>query len=664
MNESPIIRKNIVLAGNPNSGKSTLFNALTGARQKIANYPGVTVEKHHGYFVTKSGQHITLTDLPGTYSLNTQSEDEAIAARVIQGDESLKRPDIVVVVAEAAKLDRGLLLLLQIQKIHSHVILAINMMDEFERQNRCLNVEKLSHSLKIPVVPIVAKTGRGLDVLILEIEKTDILKSMALVASPENQPGCVAIGDEYKKIDALMKDVVFKPVQKQKIPSDKIDGILLHPVLAPVIFFAVMLLLFQALFSWVAPVMDLIDGVFSILGQAAKSSISIAWLASLVSDGVIAGVGSVLVFVPQIAIAFLFIGFLEMCGYLARGAFIVDRLMRVMGLEGRAFIPLISSFSCAVPGIMSTRTMPNRRQRLITILIAPLMTCSARLPVYILLIGCFVPNTKVWGFLNLQGLTMFGLFFAGILGAVFMAMLFNKTLPKKSGSSFFMELPPYRVPSFKTLYRYVSFRTMAFIKSAGTVILFLSLILWVLASFPKPKTVVEKYEWQRQAVTQLNLNEDEQVKKVSAIDQEEAGELLRHSFMGKMGLWLEPTLKPMGFDWRLGIGVIASFAAREVFVSTMGIVFNLGEADETSQSLREKLRLAKNPDGTSSYTLRTALSLMIFFVFAAQCMSTLAVIRRETNSMKWAAFSFSYMTVLAYAMATLTYQGLGWLGVA
>lgn len=665
MSKHHSISKNIVLAGNPNSGKTTLFNRLTGSRQKIANYPGVTVEKIFGVLKTPSGGELTIIDLPGTYSLNTKSEDEAIAARHIQGDAQIKQPDIAVVVVEAAKLNRGLLLFSQVQKIHPHVILVLNMIDEFEKQGMRLDLQKLTTKLCVPVVLMSAKSGQGVDQLIAEIEKLDGLEKKDISTTPRSQVCCGAIGEEYKRIDALVKEVLTKPKQKRRELTDKLDKVILHPVFGPFILFAVMFLLFQALFSWAAPLMDWIDQLFSSLGDSVKLAITIPWLSSLISDGIIAGVGSVLVFIPQIMIAFILIGLLEMTGYLARGAFIIDRLMRLIGLEGRAFIPLISSFACAIPGILSTRTMPNPRQRLITTLIAPLMTCSARLPVYILLIACFVPQTKIFGFVGMQGLTLFGLFLVGILGAMLMSLLFNKFLPKQCGlSSFFMELPRYRWPSFKNIYTYVSFRTTTFLKTAGTIIFVLSVVLWFMAYFPRSEMVIKTYEVKKQMVMQTDFDRFTRDEKVTELEQEESGELLRNSFMGKLGVWMEPALRPMGFDWKLGIGVIASFAAREVFVSTMGIVFNIGEVNETSESLRSKLHEATTETGKRAYTLRTAFSLMVFFVFAAQCMSTLAVIRRETGSTKWAVFVFVYLTTLAYVMSTITYQGLGLIGMA
>jgi ferrous iron transport protein B len=345
-----------------------------------------------------------------------------------------------------------------------------------------------------------------------------------------------------------------------------------------------------------------------------------------------------------------------MTGYLARGAFLIDRLMRSVGLEGRAFIPLISSFACAVPGIMATRTIPNSRQRLITILIAPLMTCSARLPVYTLLIASFVPATQYFGLIGAQGLTLFGLFLLGIFSGLFVSLILSKLLPCGKGGGFFLELPRYRLPTFKNLYYYVSFRTGAFLKTAGTVIFVLSIVLWALAYFPRPQAVEDAYSIKIETVREASVSNDEKLALTEALENEKAGEFLRQSYMGRLGLAVEPALRPMGFDWKLGVAILGSFAAREVFVSTLGIVFNLGEADENSQGLRNLLRSAKSPDGQPSYTIATALSLLVFFALSAQCMSTLAVVRRETNSNVWPIVVFLYMSALAYLLAMLTYQ--------
>ena len=658
--------KTILLAGNPNVGKSTLFNALTGRNQKIANYPGVTVEKHMGVLTSPQGQQITVVDLPGTYSLNRQSEDEAIAINAICGDhQDFHKPSAVVVVAEATKLNRSLLLCRQIQRYHSQVILVVNMTDELKEFGMSLDTQKLSQILKIPVVPVAARFGQGVDELVREIENVSESPDDVSVNPQKNSDDEKNIEDDFKEIDDVVSQVLQKASKKESGWTPKIDKVLLHPLFGGLIFLSLMLILFQSLFSWSGPIMDFIDGGFGQLADFFGSAVTVPWLSSLLSDGVVAGVGSVVIFVPQIAITFLFIGFLEMSGYMARGAFIIDRFMKLIGLEGRAFIPLVSSFACAIPGILATRSMTHPRQRLITILIAPLMTCSARLPVYTLLIACFVPATSLWGYFTWQGFTLFGLFIAGILAGMVMAFLFNRFLPKASqGGTFFMELPRYRLPSVKVLLRYVWNRTYSFLQTAGTVIFVFSMILWALAYFPRSEHITAQFENQRVKIEQSVVQKEIQEQQMSELDQKEASAHLQNSFMGKMGMAIEPLIRPMGFDWKIGVGVIASFAAREVFVSTMGIVYGLGDVDEESQSLRQRLNSAKKEDGSPAYTLRTALALLIFFAFAAQCMSTVATIKRETNSTAWAFFSFLYMTILAYVASVIIYQGLGFWGWA
>lgn len=652
------LRKTVVLAGNPNVGKSTLFNQLTGSHQKIANYPGVTVEKSVGQVVTSAGQQLTISDLPGTYSLNTKTEDEAIAVAAITGSRpGFARPDVVVVVVEASKLKRALLLCLQIKRVHPQVIVALNMMDELESFAMHLDVEKLSKLLGIPVVPTVAKRGHGVCELIEAIEGCAVQaqneqRGVSFVVSAET------VQNDFKTIDAIVQGVLMHAGDRASSLTEKLDHIFLHTWLGPAIFLVLMFVMFEALFTWAGPLMDGIDFGMGTLRAIAGNLVTTSWLKSLVTDGIIAGVGSVLVFVPQIAIAFVFIGMLEMSGYLARGSFLIDRLMRAFGLEGRAFIPLMSSFACAIPGIMATRTMPNPRQRLITTLIAPLMTCSARLPVYILIIGTFVPATTLWHLFNLQGLVFFSLYVAAVVAGLVVARALSALLPKGPGvDSFLMELPKYRLPTVKGLLTYVTRRVWAFLKTAGTVIFVLSMLLWALAYFPRDQAIAQKYEAERQRLTLSSLTTAEKEGELQSLASQENGEFLRESFMGKAGRALEPIFSPMGFDWRLSIGILASFAAREVFVSTMGIVFNLGAADAESQDLRSMISHATKPDGSKAYSLATALSLLIFFAFAAQCISTLGVIKRETNSLVWPVVAFVYMTALAFASATLVYHG-------
>lgn len=648
--------KTILLAGQPNVGKSTLFNALTGAKQRIANYPGATVEKKIGECRTPSGQLLTVVDLPGTYSLNAKTEDERIAVDCILGNQKdIGMADSVLVVGEAFHLDRSLFLFEQIRLLHPNAILVLNMMDELLPTGKTIDIEKLKSILDAPVFAITAAKNQGVDKLLQHLETTPQNSSAPIQQAPLSD-----VTKLFQKIDTIVSTVMRSAptakTQKHAL-TERLDRWFLHPVFGPLCFLIILTLVFQALFSWSAPLMDAVDGGVGLLADLASTHLQNGMMKSLIVDGVLGGVGSVVVFVPQIAVAFLLIGLLEASGYLSRGAFLIDRLMRVFGLEGRSFIPLISSFACALPGIMATRSIANPRQRLITILVAPLMTCSARLPVYTLLIGTFVPAKTVFGFFTMQGLTLLGLFLLGIIAMMFVALGFNILLPKSiDQSTFVMELPRYRLPKARSLYLYVSTKVISFLQTAGSVIFVLCLLLWAMAYFPHSAAISQKYDTQRQTAQTTITDSTTLENEIAKIDNAESGEFLRTSFMGKMGIAMEPIFAPMGADWRMGIGIISSFAAREVFVSTLGIVFNLGDANEESESLRSILTHSKNAAGQPAYSFATAMAVLVFFALAAQCLSTLAVIKRETNSIKWALVSFGYMSVLAYVAAVVTFQ--------
>jgi len=661
---SPISSLTILLAGQPNVGKSTLFNALTGSKQRIANYPGATVEKKIGEFIGVSGQILNLIDLPGTYSLNAKTEDEKIAVHCILGQQPDVPPaDAVLVIGEAFHLDRSLFLFAQIRKLHPKAVLVLNMMDELKNSGKTIDIPKLAKILNAPVFGISAARGDGLSELRGFLDTLTPHK----IENPQSQNSSINDLETKKLFSDIDKTVAQVTTQQKKSGqiekhaiTRKLDRVLLHPVLGPIFFILILSVLFQALFTGSAPLMDSIEAGIGVLADLVRNILPDGIVKSLIIDGVLGGVGSVLVFVPQIAVAFLLIGFLESSGYLSRGAFLVDRLMRAFGLEGRSFIPLISSFACAIPGILATRTIPNYKQRLITILVAPLMTCSARLPVYTLLIATFVPAEKVFGPFNKQGLTLLGLFLLGIVAMMIVSAILDRLL-KSSGktATFVMELPRYRLPQPKNLLLYIGTRVFSFIKTAGSVIFLLSLILWALAYFPHSSDISKKYDVQRQALNASPLDANTWSEDMLKIDNAESGEWLRESFMGKMGVALEPFFRPMGADWRMGVALISSFAAREVFVSTLGVVFNLGDADEESESLRAILQNAKNSDGTQTYSFATAMAVLVFFALAAQCTSTLAVIKRETNSLKWPLITFGYMSVLAYVAAVITFRILG-----
>lgn len=665
----------IALAGNPNCGKTTIFNALTGLRYKVANYPGVTVEKKEGPAKLNNGAAIQVLDLPGIYSLSGNSIDERIASQILIGDLANEtRPDLIVSVLDAANLERNLYLTTQLIDLGLPVIIALNMMDIAEKRGISIKKELLSSALDVPVIALSADKGAGLEELKEAIAKTlanprasdkqmcwlpicspyrdaaqelgnledatgklpTLLKGAALLAD-EVLPSNPDVSEKLTgwKKELLLKNIdcasfeatsryqianwIFKRcvvVTPPGLPriSDEVDALITHRVWGVVIFIFIMALIFQAIFLWASAPMDLIDSSFTTLGNFINHQMADGPLRSLLVDGIVAGVGSVLIFIPQIAILFLFLGLLEDSGYLARAAFIMDRIMRQFGLQGRSFIPLLSSFACAIPGIMSTRTIPSFADRMVTILVAPLMSCSARLPVYTLLIAAFVPEHRLLGVISLQGLVLLSMYLLGIIGAALVAWILKLSLLRGAPALFIMEMPVFKVPGLKVVLRDVWDRIVLFIKGAGTVILACSIILWFLASYPEGS--------------------------------------VKESYAGQIGTAIEPIIKPLGFNWEIGVGILASFAAREVFVTSLATVYNLQGADETSESLISMLR---HRHETGEMTTASALALMVFFVFACQCMSTIAVCRRETGSWRWPALMFGYMTVLAYLAAWATY---------
>ncbi|MDM7922942.1 MAG: ferrous iron transport protein B [Pyrinomonadaceae bacterium] len=641
----------VAIAGNPNAGKTTLFNALTGLRHKVANYPGVTVERKTGYWEL-NGRAADLVDLPGLYSLDATSLDEKIAREVLTGErEDARRPDVVVAVVDATNLERNLYLVTQLLEFDVPVVLALTMVDILERQDHRLNISKLSRRLGVPVVEINAKDGRGITELAEAVgsvigQQREIPASLRSRIEGEQNP----IFARYAFISSVVQESVIHRDAAAHRFSDRIDRVLTHPFFGLFILLGILLLIFQAIFSWAAIPMDLMDHGFGALGDAVRSALPEGILNDLIVDGIIAGVGGVLVFLPQIILLFLFISVLEDTGYMARAAFLMDRLMSRIGLHGKAFLPLISSFACAIPGIMATRTIESRRDRFATIMIAPFMSCSARLPVYTLMIAAFFAGQTVLGVVSLGAVIMLAMYGLGILTAVIVAFVLKRTVLKAPPPPFIMELPPYRLPSLKTITLNVIDRAGQFVKRAGTVILAISIILWALMYFPRHEAVTVDHATQ----SSVTVEADETAK---------ASEQLQNSYAGMLGRTIEPVMQPLGFDWKVGIALIASFAAREVLVSTLSIIYNVGkDANEESETLISAIRDAKKADGSSVWTPLTALTMMVFFVLAMQCMSTVAVVRRETNTWSWPLFMVGYMTVLAYAAAFLTYQGGRFLG--
>ncbi|HEY2866778.1 MAG TPA: ferrous iron transport protein B [Pyrinomonadaceae bacterium] len=640
----------IALAGNPNAGKTTLFNALTGLKQKVANYPGVTVERKQGTWRLPQGA-ADLIDLPGLYSLDATSLDEQIAREVITGNVAGQpKPDAVVAVVDATNLERNLYLVTQLFEFGVPVVVALTMIDVFEKQKHEIDTQKLERLLNVPVVPVNAKTGRGRNELAKKV--TEVVRARPQVPHELNgdladQPQHAKIFARYKFISNVVQETVKHNDKEDHRFSEKIDRVLTHKFFGLVILVGVLLLVFQAIFSWASLPMDLLDKGFGSLGDWLRAVMPAGVLTDLVVDGIVAGVGGVLVFLPQILLLFLFISLLEDTGYMARAAFLLDRLMSRVGLHGKAFLPLMSSFACAIPGIMATRTIESRRDRFATILIAPFMSCSARLPVYSLIIAAFFAGQTIFGVISVGAVLMLAMYSLGIFVAIIVAFILKRTLLKAPPPPFLMELPPYRLPNFRTVVQNVITRAWLFVKRAGTVILAISIILWALTYFPRSS--------QQSAISdQPNAVVDAS----SAPDSLPESEHIQHSFAGTLGHAIEPAIRPLGFDWKIGVALIASFAAREVLVSTLSIIYNVGKDDDAqSQTLVQALHDAKRDDGTQAWTPLTGLTLMVFFVLAMQCMSTVAVVRRETNSWRWPIFMITYMTGLAYVAAMLTFQG-------
>ncbi len=643
----------IAVAGNPNAGKTSLFNSLTGLRQKVANYPGVTVERKVGFWsLSPDLPPAQLIDLPGLYSLNAASIDEQIARDILLGQTSRgPQPDVTIVVVDATNLVRNLYLATQLIEKGGPLVVALTMFDLAERGKMKIDIEKLSTSLGVPVVPVVARQNRGLQelaqvVLTIAAQRGLATQNQHLDHSEVNsERNHVSLIRRYALIERIVSEAVETNESGLSV-SERIDAVVTHKFLGPLILLFVMLSIFQAIFSWADWPMRMIDNVFSALGAAVHAHLPEGVLTDLLANGVIAGVGSVLVFLPQIFLLFLFISLLEDSGYMARAAFLMDRPMRNLGLQGKAFMPLLSSFACAVPGIMATRTIENPKERLATIMIAPFMSCSARLPVYTLMIATFFSGQKVLSFISVGALIILGMYLLGITVAIGVGWILKFTILRGSTTPFVLELPPYRMPHFANVGHAILQRTGIFVRRAGTVILAISILLWALAAFPRSKTA------------KGIGSESDAMYSTSEKSSADPGEQIRNSYAGRAGRLIEPVIAPLGFDWRIGIGLISSFAARETIVSTLSIVYNVGaDSSEKSTSLIDSMRTAKHPDGSPVWTPLVALSLMVFFVLACQCMSTLAIVRRETNSWRWPLFMVGYMLALAYIASLITFQG-------
>ena len=736
----------VVLIGNPNTGKSTVFNRLTGLTQRVGNYPGVTVERKVGT-AQLGGEACQIVDLPGTYSLAAHSPDEMVAVDVLLGRlDGERKPDLVLEVVDATNLDRNLYLFSQVIELGVPVVVALTMVDVARVRGIEVDVARLAERIGVPVVPLEAHRGHGIDSLREALER-GLTRPQGSAPSPPQEPAledgvarleaavqriggaagegfgapgtkphrfellrllvdvggyaeerwtkrlgavfaeelaavrrAAEIGDgavtvaarevrcRYSWIRERTRGVVVRPQTSAVGTSEKIDRVLTHRVFGLVVFAAMMLIVFQSIFTWAAPLQDGLEAAFIGLSQLVGAWLPEGTLRSLVADGVIRGVGQVAVFLPQILILFFFIGLLEDCGYMARAAFLMDKIMSKAGLSGKSFIPMLSGFACAVPGILATRVIEDRRERLATILVTPLLSCSARLPVYSIFIGTFIPDRPILGrFLGLQALTMFSLYALGVVTAVAAAWALRRTLLKGARPPFVLELPSYKLPLPRMVLYRLWDRGRAFLFRAGTTILAISVIVWALSYFPRPHSIAEQFASQKAEVERSVLDPAARAAALAALDRAENGAYLRGSFFGRMGQAVEPLFLPLGWDWRISMAALASFPAREVIVSTLGTIYNLGsDVDSDSDALRDVLRQATWDDrwparsGQPVFTVPVALSILVFFALCCQCGATVAAIRREANSWGWAWFAFGYMTILAYVGALVTYQIGSW----
>lgn len=708
MKSSPIV----ALVGNPNAGKSSLFNELTGLRQKTGNFPGVTVDKKSGLSPLEAGTEVTIVDLPGVYSIYPKSLDEQLVTDILANPAHPDYPDVVVVVVDASNLRRNLLLFTQIADLQVPTVLALNMLDVAKQQHQDINAVKLAMQLNVPVVRINARTGEGVanlkKAILTQLREPVMADHLffdpaeaepALIADTRtqygldnnylalqyviqhdgfsflNQPQRVALDElietyhfsevsfqaretirRYELIAPVVADVVVdnRPPD-QPTWSQRLDRVLLHPMWGYVIFGLVLLLLFQAIFAWAQPFMDAIDNGVAWLNGTLKEQLPEGPLTNLLTDGILAGIGGILVFIPQIAFLFLLISILEESGYMSRVMIIMDRIMRKFGLNGRSVVPLISGVACAVPAIMATRSIGTRRDRLLTILVTPLMSCSARLPIYTILIALVVPDQSVLGLLSLKGIALMGLYLLGLVSALLSAWVLKLILKSKERSFFIMELPTFKQPRWTHVGLTVWESVRSFVWEAGRVILAISIILWVLASYGPGRQMEQAEAHVRESFAKLPGRASSQ-----ELDNRIAAERLENSYAGHFGHFIEPAIKPLGYDWKIGIALLSSFAAREVFVGTMATIYSIGAGNaEDGATIRQRLLAERNPDtGGPMYNPALAWSLLIFYVFAMMCMSTLAVTYRETHHWKWPAIQLAYMMVLAYGAAFITYQVL------
>ncbi|MFD2529975.1 MULTISPECIES: ferrous iron transport protein B [Polaribacter] len=693
----------VALIGNPNTGKTSLFNQLTGLNQKVGNYPGVTVDKKQGTSKLSATQNALITDLPGTYSINPTSLDESIVLKTLLKKDIKESPDVILVVADVENLKRNLLLFSQIKDLEIPTVLAINMVDQMTKKGISIDLSALEKELNTEVVLISARKNQGIEDVkaaiirchvaakaaplcginskidpdyfskLKEISPNYSLYELWLMVTQNNYPDTISKEEKekllafkqdvfklkkyqhketiyrYQEINKILKKTYLVDKSKATDIRSKLDKIFTHKIFGYVIFFLILLVIFQSVFDWATVPMDFIDATFADLSNFVKSKLAPGVLTDLLVEGIIPGIGGVIIFIPQIAILFLFIAVLEETGYMSRVVFLMDKIMRRFGMNGKSVIPLISGTACAIPAIMATRTISSWKERLITILVTPFTTCSARLPVYAILIALIIPNKRIFGFLNLQGLVLLSLYGLGFATAILAAYILHKTLKVKSKSFFIIEMPNYKVPSVKNIFFEVVEKTKAFVFGAGKIILALSIILWFLAS-NGPESFKNAEKNITENVANNNLNEDE-------LNQKIASSKLENSYIGIMGKTIEPVIKPLGYDWKIGIALITSFAAREVFVGTLATIYSVESDDEDTTTIKEKMRSEVNLEtGKSRFNFPVGMSLMVFYAFAMQCMATLAIVKRETKTWRWPLIQLFGMALLAYVSSFIVYQ--------
>jgi ferrous iron transport protein B len=695
----------VALVGNPNTGKSTLFNRLTGLNQKIGNFPGITVDKKTGFTKFAGGKEAEIIDLPGTYSLYPKSSDESIVFQVLADKNNSSHPDVIVLIADASNLKRNMLLYSQVADLGIPMILALNMIDLSAKQGIEIDLDKLAEKLGIQVVSISARNNIGIDKLKQAIANTnkiatqfqdvdvnflapEAINAIKSKLNSDNDYYALQVLHQhehltffteqeqeeiekieqshhfesskiqaaetiarYKHLSTILSDVVVDNGTENKFSfSDKLDGILTHKVWGFAIFLLILFVIFNAIFAWSSYPMDLIESGFGLITSTGHEYLPAGMLTDLVLDGVIAGLGGIFVFIPQIAILFAFISILEDTGYMARVTFMMDKVMSKVGLNGKSVVPMIGGLACAVPSIMAARNIENWKDRMITIMVTPLVSCSARLPVYILIISLIIPSKTVLGVFNMQGLALMVMYLVGIVAAVLVAWVMKFIIKTKERSYFIMELPVYRMPRWKNVFYTMYEKSKTFVFEAGKVIIAISIILWVMASFGpgnRFENIDKKYET---ALADTTKNTDH-IKTLVATEK------LENSYVGILGHAIEPAIRPLGYDWKIGIGLITSFAAREAFVGTMATIYSVDGGDEDTSTIRERMSASKNSrTGLPVYTFATGISLMLFYAFAMQCMSTVAIVYRETKGWKWPVIQLAYMTAMAYIAALVAYQ--------